>query len=324
MSNDFRPTASLAALQIRARMLAKLREFFDAKGFFEVQTPLLSRDIVVDQHLDPIVVEGDQLGVSGIGTLWLQTSPEFAMKRLVASGANAIYQICPAFRAGEAGKMHNPEFTMLEWYRVGDDMRAGMALLAELVQSVLGVEDCEQTSYRTLFEQHVGLDVFEASCEEMCSAAEKLGLDIDAFRTCDDLDSWRNLLLTHVVEPKLGSEVPQIVYDWPASQAALAVVREEVPPVAERFELYFRGVELANGYHELLDPEELLHRNVKNNALRKADGKARLPEQSRLLDAMRAGMRPCSGVALGVDRLMMLASGASAISEVIAFPIENA
>ena len=246
------------------------------------------------------------------------------MKRLVASGATAIYQIGPAFRAGEAGQLHNPEFTMLEWYRVGDDMRAGMELLGALVQSVLDVDDCRQTSYRSAFETYVGIDVLKASCSDLQSAAERLKLDVEAFRSCDDLDTWRNLLLTHVVEPNLGKDCPQIIYDWPASQSALAVVRDGDPPVAERFELYVRGVELANGYHELLDAEELLQRNIANNAMRKADGKQELPEESRLLAAMRSGMPACSGVALGVDRLVMLVNGASDIRDVMPFPIENA
>lgn len=323
MPDDFRPTATIEALQQRARVLAKLRAFFDGNGFFEVQTPLLSRDIVVDRHLDPIAVTGVQ-PESRSDNWWLQTSPEFAMKRLVASGATAIYQIGPAFRAGEAGQLHNPEFTMLEWYRVGDDMRAGMELLGALVQSVLDVDDCRQTSYRSAFETYVGIDVLKASCSDLQSAAERLKLDVEAFRSCDDLDTWRNLLLTHVVEPNLGKDCPQIIYDWPASQSALAVVRDGDPPVAERFELYVRGVELANGYHELLDAEELLQRNIANNAMRKADGKQELPEESRLLAAMRSGMPACSGVALGVDRLVMLANGAADIRDVMPFPIENA
>lgn len=327
MTDDFRPTASMEVLKQRARTLAAIRQFFDQRDFFEVQTPLLSRDTVVDRHIDPLGIDGSQLGVaeSAGNSYWLQTSPEFAMKRLLAAGAEAIYQICPAFRASESGRMHNPEFTMLEWYRVGDDMRAGMQLLSDLVESVLSAGASECVSYRSAFQRFAEVDVLDASVEELAAVAKRFDLDTDAFEGCRDVDDWRNWLLTQIVEPQLGKDQPQIVFDWPASQSALAKVRaEEDPPVAERFELYYRGVELANGYHELVDANELLQRNVENNQLRVADGKHELPAESRLLDAMRHGLPACSGVAMGVDRLVMLAAGCKDIEQVLAFPISIA
>jgi lysyl-tRNA synthetase class 2 len=254
--------------------------------------------------------------------MWLQTSPEFGMKRLLAAGAERIYQITRAFRGGERGQEHNPEFTIVEWYRVGDSMHEGMTLLAELAKEMLGVDAVGTISYREAFRQHVGLDPHTASLEEL-AAGGKHGLDrIDPAYSGHDRDDWLNYLLAEFVEPNLGIDGPQILYDYPASQAALARVRQDDPPVAERFELYAGGVELANGYHELLDAKVLRERNRIANQQRAADDKYTLPEDSRLLDAMDAGLPACTGVALGFDRLVMVATGAKTIDEVIAFPIE--
>lgn len=336
MSDDFLPAAAIAKLKLRAKLLRRVREFFDARGFLEVETPILSADVVVDRHIDPLpVVLADDPRQPGVGRqLWLQTSPEFGMKRLLAAGMRAIYQVTRVFRGGEIGRLHNPEFTMVEWYRVGDDMAAGMALLSELCAELLGTKGAEQVSYAEAFERHVGVDPHRAGVGELKSAAQGLGISIpDGLQ--DDRDSWLNLLLAMCVEPQLGRGSPTILFDYPATQAALAKVRTEttgdgapnVPAtfeVAERFELYVEGIELANGYHELLDPEVLRKRNRAANAARAADGKPVLPEESRLLDAMEAGLPACTGVALGFDRLLMLAAGAKSVAEVMAFPIDRA
>lgn len=297
-------------LVARATMLRRLRAFFDSRGFPEVETPLLSHDVVVDRHLDPLsaILFSDPREPDVGDRLWLQTSPEFAMKRLLVTGAEqlrSIYQITRAFRGGEVGSLHNPEFTMVEWYRLGDDYAAGMQLLSDLAEEMLSLGTPERLTYREAFQRFAGVDPFE----QTSGADHDLHLD---------------LLLTQKVEPHLGQDRPTILYDYPASQSALAQIRDGNPPVAERFELYVRGMELANGYHELLDPAGLRERNRVNNQLRQSDGKPVLPEESRLLAAMDHGLPACSGCALGFDRLMMAATGAKSIQEVLAFPISRA
>lgn len=324
--DDFLPTASWDTLALRAKLLRRIRHFFDARGFLEVETPLLSADTVVDRHLDPLRVTlfDDPREPNAGRTMWLQTSPEFAMKRLLAAGATAIYQITRAFRGGERGRLHNPEFTMVEWYRAGDGYLEGMQLLEELAETILERGSAERISYREAFQQHAGVDPHTAPVDSLEQSARQRGVAIPDGLARDDRDAWLNLLLAESVEPHLGRERPTILYDYPATQAALARVRDEDPPVAERFELYVRGIELANGYHELLDPATLRERNANVNLQRAADGKYTLPEDSRLLAAMDHGMPPCTGVALGFDRLVMIAAGAHSIDEVLPFPIERA
>jgi len=317
---DFLPTASLEVLKQRARMLARLRAFFDARGFMEIETPLLSHDTVVDRHLEPIPV---CLSTGKIA--WLQTSPEFGMKRLLAAGAQAIYQICKSFRADEMGRYHNLEFTMLEWYRTGDNLQTGIDLLAELIENVLETPPTIRLSYRELFENRLGLNPHTATASELKLACQSQGLETASFGAQNlDRDFWLNLILSQILEPTLNQEYPVILYHWPISQSALAVIKETPDPVAERFELYFGGLELANGYHELLDADELLRRSQTANLQREEDGLKKLPEESRLLDAMRNGLPACAGVALGVDRLVMVATGSHSIREVIAFPFDRA
>lgn len=323
--NDFLPSASLQNLRLRAKLLAKVREFFTARGFFEVETPILSADVTVDRHLDPLstVLPPDPRQPAIGRQLWLQTSPEFGMKRLLAAGATAIFQITRAFRGGEIGPLHNPEFTIVEWYRVGDEMADAMTMISNLCQTLLGTRPAERVSYAAAFEKHVGVNPHTAAASELAAAANQLGIAVPT-GLINDRDGLLNLLLAERVEPQLGNDAPTILYDYPASQAALAKIRDVVPPVAERFELYVQGIELANGYHELLDAAELRHRNTAANAARTADGKPRLPEESRLLTAMEAGLPMCTGVALGFDRVAMLACDAKSLTEVIAFPIDRA
>ncbi|MBM4092763.1 MAG: EF-P lysine aminoacylase GenX [Planctomycetes bacterium] len=325
-AQGFAPTASWENLRARARLLARIRRFFDARGFLEVETPLLSHDTVVDHHLEPLAVRliHDPSDVGDGPWLWLQTSPEFGMKRLLAAGATAIYQITRAFRGGERGPLHNPEFTMVEWYRTGDDMRSGMRLLDELAQETLCRGSAEQVSYSEAFRRRLGIDPHRCSTADLARSAREHGFDGSASWDPDDRDAWLDWLLATCIEPTLGAERPTIVFDYPASQAALACVRAEPQPVAERFELYVNGVELANGYHELTDASVLRRRTVLANQARLADGRARLPEDSRLLAAMQYGLPPCTGVALGFDRLVMVAVGARRLDDVMAFPIEHA
>ncbi len=324
---DFLSTASIENLKARSDILDRVHQFFRRRQFIHVETPLLSRDTVVDRHLHPIEVDSNAVMGRADGAampFWLQTSPEFSMKRLLAGGATAIYQICKAFRREERGSIHNPEFTMLEWYQVGDDMQAGMNLLAELVETILDRPPTVRLTYADAFDQYVRIDAISASIEELRQACDSFSVDSTGFSDSVNRDDWLNLLLTSVVEPALAkTPEPKMIYDWPASQSALAIVRSD-EGVAERFEIYVDGVELANGYHELLDPAELSCRSKVNNEGRASDGEKRLPETSRLLQAMQHGLPACAGVALGVDRLVMLALKAESISDVIAFPIERA
>ena len=323
---DFKPTASIEMLQRRSELTLAIHQFFSARDFIHVETPLLSRDTVVDRYIHPVGLQKSTLTGRDADqeTLWLQTSPEFCMKRLLASGATAIYQIAKAFRQGESGGRHNPEFTMLEWYRVGDDMRAGMELLSVFASTTLNRPKSKVLSYGDAFRKMADVDPFVDTVESFGEALQAGGVSISEFAGETDRDFWLNLILTHLVEPKLGFEAPVIIYDWPPSQAALAIVRDGSPPVAERFELYVDGVELGNGYHELLDADELVRRNKQNNTLREDDGSDPLPVDSRLLDAMRSGMPSCSGVAVGVDRLLMVLEGCQNIEQVIAFPLDRA
>jgi elongation factor P--(R)-beta-lysine ligase len=324
-SGDFRPTASWQNLRLRADLLRKLRQFFYERGFLEVETPLASADVVVDRHLDPLsVVLPDDPRQPDVGRrLWLQTSPEFAMKRLLAAGSPAIYQVTRAFRADEIGPLHNPEFTIVEWYRPGDDMAAGMQLLSDLCEALLNRGPAQRLIYAEAFQQHVGLNPHRASVADLRKAAAAHGLSAPA-TLGNDRDGWLDLLLAERIQPHLGRTQSAILFDFPASQAALSRIRESNPSVGERFELYVDGIELANGYHELLDPAELRQRQTEANAHRLADGRSKLPEESRLLAAMEAGLPASSGVALGFDRLVMIAAGASHIREVMAFPIDRA
>jgi elongation factor P--(R)-beta-lysine ligase len=321
----FRPTADRSILRLRARLLKQIRNFFDSRGFLEVETPILSADCVVDRHLDPFSVQ-----IAADRVVWLQTSPEFAMKRLLAAGETAIYQVTHAFRQEESGPLHNPEFTMVEWYRVGDSIAAGIDLLDQLSQTIFGRGQARRLSYGDAFKEYVGLDPHRDPTERFIEQAQKKKIAYPESLSPDDRDSWLDLLLSQLVQPNLGKERPTILFDYPASQAALARLRRQKTDnsdetvVAERFELYLDGVELANGYHELTEPEELRSRNREANRLRIEDGKEPIPEQSRLLEAMEAGLPGCSGVALGFDRAVMVAAGVDSIDQVIPFPFERA
>lgn len=325
MSEDFRPTATWEVLRLRSELLRRTREFFHTRGFLEVETPILSQDVVVDRHLDPLaVVLPDDVRRPQIGqNYWLQTSPEFGMKRLMASGAEAIYQITKVFRGGEQGRLHNPEFTMIEWYRRGDSYLDGMNLLADLAMCLFEMPKVERMSYADAFHKHVGIDPHRATDAELLDRVRAAQIVVPQSERVER-DLLLDLLLTERIDPHLGTDAPLVLYDYPASQSALAQVRATDPPVAERFELYWRGVELANGYHELLDPQILRDRNAAANLARKADGKPQLPVESRLLDAMEHSLPACCGCALGFDRAVMLAAGKSCLADVLAFPIDLA
>ncbi|MEZ6094876.1 MAG: EF-P lysine aminoacylase EpmA [Pirellulaceae bacterium] len=324
----FRPTCSIEMLKRRHEIVRAIRQFFDEREFVEVTTPLLSHDTVIDRHIDPVELPAARAvdRVEFGERLFLQTSPEFGMKRLLAAGASKIYQLAHAFRRNELGQFHNIEFQMLEWYETDIDYVAGRKFLGELFGELFGDRSVVERSYRDVFRESIGLDPLSSSIEQLQLAAKNKKSD-DWVRQSNDRDEVLNWLLSQVIQPDLGKgKQIEIVFDWPASQSALAKTRIDTDGivVSERFEAFVDGEELANGYHELLDAEELAGRNRENNALRIADGKVGLPETSRLLDAMRFGLPSCCGVAVGVDRLVMKLTGMSSLSDVMPFPFERA
>ena len=350
--NDFLPTASLQNLRCRAELLRATRQHFDAAGYFEVDTQILSADVVVDAWIEPFLAswEADPFRwQSSPGEpRYLQTSPEFAMKRLLTAGATAIYQLGKVFRNGEVGRRHNPEFTMLEWYRVGDDLDAQMLVTEGYVRALLqrtaelkdgwpaaGCEAAarwlacgtfERLTYEAAFERYTGLSVLREPVESLQRLAAHRQLTPPPTLANDDRDGWLNWLLAEVIEPQLGRERPVFLCDYPSTQAALAkaVTRPDGVTVARRFELYIDGVEYCNGYHELTDAGELRRRNVEQLGVRTAAGLQPLPVESRLLQAMEQGLPESSGVALGFDRLVMLLLGTNQIADVIPFAFERA
>lgn len=312
--------ASVEILRRRAELLSKARQFLQSRGYLEVETPLLSFDVGVDLHLEPFRVEVGNFDNEGPArTAYLQTSPEFGMKRLLAAGLGDCFQITRSFRRGEVGAFHNPEFTIIEWYRVGASYRELMAEVDEFTAAVAGWSKVQTLSYAQAFEKHLGINPHSAPTEELRGLANARD-----FHSADR-DEVLNFLLADAIEPHLGIDKPTLLYDYPATQAALAKLRPEGGyAVAERFELYYQGVELANGYQELTDAEELRRRNRRQNELRLAAGLEPLPLESKLLAAMDAGLPDCAGVALGFDRLAMLALGRSTVAEVMAFPFDKA
>ena len=316
------PSAQIKNLQSRATFIARIRHFFAARAVIEVETPLLSHGTITDPHIQAITalfkLDNDSKGK----TVYLQTSPEYAMKRLLAAGMGSIYQICKAFRQGEVGKLHNPEFTVLEWYRPGFDHHDLMDEMDELLQHVLQTKPMMRFSYAEVFEKYLGINPHNATIAELSDCAKKNNIEMAG--GLSDRDAWLNLLISHCIEPQLGLDNPVFVYDFPASQAALAKIRHENPSVASRFELYFKGVELANGFHELLDADEQRKRFETDLIYRKEHGLPIVPIDERFIAALEKGLPDCAGVALGIDRLMMLALGCNEIKEILSFNFEKA
>lgn len=322
--SDWMPSASWSVVQQRARLLRDLRAFFDERGFVEIETPVLSLDTVVDRHLEPIpVIENAR--PDSTKCRWLQTSPEFGMKRAVAHYQQSVYQITRAFRLGEVGRLHNPEFTILEWYQTPANYEDGMQLLSDLAETLLDCGPAQRRTYREVFVEYTGLDPHVSTSSELQQFASHAATDPHAAPDFGgDCDGWLDWLLSELVQPRLGEGAPVILCDYPATQAALAKVDPGPPPVAQRFELFVNGVELANGYHELDDAEQLARRAAGENRLRALDGRSQLPESSRLIDAMADGFPPCAGVAMGVDRLLMVKLGFDRIDQVLTFPGDKA
>jgi lysyl-tRNA synthetase class 2 len=307
-------------LRLRAKILANIRAFFAEREVLEVETPLLASAPVTDLHLHALSCRYRGPGADKGRDLYFQTSPEFAMKRLLAAGSGPIYQICRAVRDGEAGRRHNPEFTILEWYRPGWDHHRLMDEVDELLAATLGSRSSERLPYAEAYIRYAGVDPHRDADATLRDLVKGLGVSSADDLTRNDL---LDLVLTHIIEPKLGHCQPTFIHDYPASQAALARVRDGDPPLAERFEAFAEGVELANGYHELVDAVEQRRRFEADIEKRKSQGVPAVPIDERLLAALEHGLPGCAGVALGVDRLVMLFSGTRNIADVLAFPIDR-
>lgn len=316
--SNWQPSATISALKQRAEILQKIRQFFTDKSVLEVDTPTLTQATVTDQHLHSFSTQFQSPLRNQTQTLYLQTSPEFAMKRLLCAGSGAIYQICKAFRNEEAGRFHNPEFTMLEWYRPGFDHHQLMDEMDELIQLILGCAQAKRLTYQDAFIQYLGCDPLVANLADLKVLACEYGYQDLAMQETDR-DTLLMLLFSQHVEPFIGQQEPCFILDFPASQAALAKISSTNPLVAERFELYFRGIELANGFHELTDANEQLRRFTLDNDKRKKSGLDVMPIDHNLIAALKHGLPQCAGVAMGIDRLIMLALDNQSIGQVIAF-----
>lgn len=321
--NFWQPTTSLKALQARAALLDLIRGFFKSRQVLEVETPLLCKTAATDPYIQAIQA---QISYSSAHQekFYLQTSPEFAMKRLLASGSGPIFQLCKAFRNDEVGRFHNPEFTILEWYRPLFDHHQLMDEMDALLSLVLNVPRSERISYQDLFMRHFNFNPHTIPLKDLQACVSQAAIQMttdDAIMTRDD---WLNILMTHCIEPHLGFDAPCMIFDYPQSQAALAKIRQEEIPVAERFEVYVRGVELANGYHELTDAKLQLERFQQDLHHRTQSGLSSMPLDLCLLEALKVGLPDCAGVALGFDRLLMLQMNVQNLREVISFTIDRA
>ncbi|MEN8175725.1 MAG: EF-P lysine aminoacylase EpmA [Pseudomonadota bacterium] len=319
MKSPWEPAAALDRLRERQGMLGAVRDWFYARGVLEVETPLMGTAGTTDPMIRSFEVDGDRIGESGGRARWyLQTSPEFFMKRLLAAGSGDVFQICKAFRRDESGRLHNPEFTLLEWYRLGFSMEELVDEVEVLVRHLLpGLGVFRRHSYGEVFQSFLNVDPLSTGDAELKRVAAEAGIDI-----LGELDrsAWLQLLFTHLIEPQLKDEPGIFIYGFPAAQASLARLDPGNPAVARRFELYVGGIELANGYEELVDGEEQARRFARDTEQRRRKGLESVTVDGRFLDALRAGLPACAGVALGIDRLLMLRCGAQHLDEVLAFP----
>jgi lysyl-tRNA synthetase class 2 len=296
-------------VRARARLLADIRAFFAERDVIEVETPLLSAAPVTDPFIQAFSVSG---------SVYLQTSPEYAMKRLLAAGFPSMYQLTKAFRHEELGHLHNPEFTMLEWYRLDFGLSDLMNEMDVFLQRLLNVGVARRFTYQNLFLHCLDLDPFDCTVDDLKKRAKQENIQVVSGQLLDK-DDWLQLLFTHRIEPVMGFDVPWFVSDYPASQAALSRLKPGNNGVAERFEVYYKGVELANGYHELDDAAIQSQRFLQDCEKRRQLNLPAVPIDRRLVEALACGLPNCAGVALGVDRLLMLQLGIEKIEEVLTF-----
>lgn len=322
---NWQPSASSETMRLRARVNAAIRAFFDARDVLEVETPILSQAGNTDPNIASFSLEFSGRTDGAPRRRWLRTSPEFALKRLLAAGIGDCYELGRVFRDGESGGRHNPEFTMLEWYRTGWDHLQLADETVDLVQALLALVGREASvariAYRDMYRDMLGIDPMTASIDQLRAAFGDIDIDPEGLTR----DDWLDLLMTHHIQPRFPPNQLLVVHDYPASQCALARVAErDGVPVAERFELYLGSLELANGYHELLDPAEQRTRFERDVAVRESRGAVAPPIDQRLIDALAAGMPACAGVAMGIDRLLMAMLGANRIADVLAFDFTRA
>lgn len=323
-SDSWKPGASLHALQQRARVLQSIRAFFAQRDVLEVDTPILSMAAITDPQLESMCTR-----FAG-RDYYLHTSPEFYMKRLLAAGSGDIYQLARVFRSDETGRYHNPEFSLLEWYRLGLDHQSLMDEMQQLVSELFeqfrdSPVGFKRLSYCQAFINQLAIDPLQASAEELAACASELQIETPIGMNINDKDMWLDWLMVAAVAPGFDQQGMTFIYDYPASQAALARLSKDDPRVAHRFELFYGELELANGFYELLDADEQLARFQQENALRKQRGQKEMPIDQQLIAALESGLPDCAGVAMGLDRLLMVLMGARSISEVIGFttPIER-
>lgn len=326
MTENWQPTASINLLLKRAKIIKKIRDFFADRCILEIETPILSHAAVTDLHLssfETIFYTPGSVDSNTGQKLSLITSPEYHMKRLIAAGSGPIYQICKCFRNHEeVSRYHNPEFTMLEWYRIQFDMMQMINEVDDLFQLVLDSEPAEHISYQNLFIKYLNIDPLTANRDELIDAIQKLELNFDT-EGCN-IPTLQQFLFTFGIEPYIGKNKPTVVYYFPAAQAALAEICCEDQRTAKRFEFYYQGVELANGFKELVNQKEQRFRFEQDNQQRIANNLQPQVIDENLLSAMEAGLPECSGVAVGLDRLIMLALKQETISEVMSFNLGNA
>ena len=319
MTRDWRPGATPETLRLRADLLRRARLYFSEREVLEVETPALARASATDGALESLVCTEP----SGDRPLYLQTSPEFFMKRLLAAGSGSIYQFCRVFRAGERGRRHNPEFSLLEWYRTGIDYLQLMDEVADLVGELLpgGLlrDPPLRISWAEAFQRYAGVDGLTADQRSLRLRAQELGVEPSAELAVSGREVWLDLLMSHAVEPALPRERLVFLYRYPAAQAALAQIDSDDPRICRRFELYLNGVELANGFQELADAAEQRERFEADQRKRRRRGLADVPSDPLVLAALACGLPACSGVALGFDRLVMLAGGLGSVDQAMAF-----
>lgn len=316
----WQPAAPLNNQELRAELYSEVRQFFAKRGVLEVETPLLSQHTVTDIHLRSF--QTTYYNENEKRHYYLQTSPEYAMKRLLAAGSGPIYQICKAFRNGEIGSQHNPEFTLLEWYRPGFNYHDLMDEIDALLQATIQSKKTVRKTYEQLFLDNLSISPFQLSLPELHELGKKFSLqNVSSY---NDRDILLQFLFAHVIEPTLGFSQPLFVHDFPASQAALAKIDPQDPNVALRFEVYIEGLECANGFEELVDTREQRRRFEQDNFKRKTIGLPKIAIDQRFLAALETGLPSCSGVALGLDRLLMIKAKTKRIDDVIGFPADRA
>lgn len=311
-SPHWRPSATPETLIARAKILKNIRSFFEQRGVIEVETPLLSHATITDPHLEgfPVNIHDTQA--------YLQTSPEYAMKRLLAAGLPDIYQLGKVFRIDDAARYHNPEFTMLEWYRLGYDLNQLMNEVDDLFVSILNCPPAQRIAYKDSFSA-LNIDPFTVSKSQCQAIARERGMDVSKEVLSAAKDTWLQLLFSTYVEPDLGFDAPVFIYDFPVSQASLAALDPSNPNIAKRVEVFVRGMELGNGFDELQDASLQAKRFEQDNIIRNELGLPAKPIDPLLLAALEHGLPQCSGIAIGVDRLVMCALNKQRIEEVLSF-----